>query len=37
MIKVKPMTMNKYRKLIIKGKIKWKHKFKEDMPLKDKL
>ena len=24
-------------KVKIKGKIKWKHKFKEDMPLKDKL
>jgi hypothetical protein len=26
-----------YAKVKIKGKIKWKHKFKEDMPLKDKL
>ena len=26
-----------YAKIKIKGKIKWKHKFKEDMPLKDKL
>ena len=26
-----------YAKAKIKGKIKWKHKFKEDMPLKDKL
>jgi len=26
-----------YVKVKIKGKIKWKHKFKEDMPLKDKL
>ena len=26
-----------YAKVKIKGKIKWKHKFKEDMPLKDEL
>ena len=26
-----------YIEVKIKGKIKWKHKFKEDMPLKDKL
>jgi len=26
-----------YVQVKIKGKIKWKHKFKEDMPLKDKL
>ena len=26
-----------YAKVKIKGKIKWKHKFKENMPLKDKL
>ena len=26
-----------YAQVKIKGKIKWKHKFKEDMPLKDKL
>tara|TARA_R100000654_G_scaffold13748_1_gene29757 strand:+ start:131 stop:613 length:483 start_codon:yes stop_codon:yes gene_type:complete len=26
-----------YAEIKIKGKIKWKHKFKEDMPLKDEL
>jgi hypothetical protein len=26
-----------YAKIKIKGKIKWKHKFKDNMPLKDEL
>ena len=26
-----------YVEIVSKGKKKWKHKFKEDMPLKDKL